>query len=125
MGLCAAKQNPHQPGPRPQQRRPQPQSRQPARPPPAPATRWTCAICTFINEAKATAKCAMCDQPKQVAQLQRAVSFSNLSTAVHLSNKTGEYGKLAQSAVSTAKLAINQQKKEVEKYAIYFQIVWE
>ncbi len=114
MGLCAAKQNPHQPGPRPQpqSRQPAPQSRQPARPPPAPTTRWTCAICTFINEAKATAKCAMCDQPKQVAQLQRAVSFSNLSTAVHLSNKTGEYGKLAQSAVSTAKLAINQQKKD-------------
>ena len=78
-----------------------------------PSTPWNCAICTFYNEASATVKCAMCDQPKQVAQLQRAVSFSSMhEMSNHLVHKKGEYGKLATSAISVASIAIKEQKDD-------------
>jgi len=111
MGICASNaQHINHPGLPPT--RPPQLPRHPPPPAPTPAVRWNCAICTFNNEPSATVKCAMCDQPKQVAQLQRAVSFSSFSELQTLTTKTGEYGKLAQSAISTAKLAINEQRKD-------------
>jgi hypothetical protein len=77
-----------------------------------PAGPWTCAVCTFDNNAAAT-RCEMCDTPKQVAirrQLSRLQNEVDLALEATPLPPNAEYSRLVGSAaVYTTKILADRR----------------